>query len=394
LDFETASRVDLKLRGLDNYAKDPSTHVLMMAYACNDAPPQMWLPQDGPLPEHLEMMIRSNTIRKSAFNAEFERTILREVMHIDTPGKIWSDPMINARYASVAGNLEFVGKVLKLPEDKAKLATGKKLIKFFCSPNKAGEFNTHLTHPAEFAEFTVYCLQDVRAEQALGKLLKAFELPPLEQRVYALDREINQRGLPVDMNFVRCASQIVEEERADLLKEFVELTGLENPNSPAQLLGWLKEHDYPYGSLGAKWVTKALLDVAMEFSTRRALELRQLCAKSSTAKLKALVNLVGPDGRLRNQYVYGGAARTLRWSGRGFQPQNLPRPTIKKIPEAIEAILTGDREQVRAFGPPLEVVASCLRGALCASGDSGEYHRLMACSECGKEGCNFDCKPW
>jgi DNA polymerase bacteriophage-type len=328
VDFETASRVNLKERGLDNYSKDPSTHVLMMAWAINDALPQVWFPQDGPLPEHIELMIRRKEVAKSAFNADFERTIFREVLKIETDIQSWEDPMINARYASIAGNLEFVGKVLGLDEDKAKLATGKKLIKLFCEPNKKGEFNT---------------------------------------RIYELDNAINGRGLPVDMTFVRCASKIVEEERADLTKEFVELTGLENPNSVKQLLAWLKEHDYPYGSLGAKWVKKALLDTCMLASGRRALELRQLLAKSSTAKLEALAKLTGPDGYLRNQYVYGGAARTLRWSGRGFQPQNLPRPTVKDIPGAIAAILTGDREAVRKFGPPLEVVASCLRGALCAN---------------------------
>jgi DNA polymerase len=367
LDFETASRVDLKVRGLDNYAKDPSTHVLMLAFAHNDAPPQMWFPHEGPLPEYLELELRRPEIRKSAYNADFERTILREVLHIDTPARVWSDPMIQARYASIAGNLEFVGKVLGLPADKAKLMTGKKLIRFFCVPNKAGEFNTHLTHPAEFAEFTVYCRQDVVAEREIGKLLKAFELPPLEKRIFALDQEINARGLPVDMDFVRKASKIVEEERADLTKEFVELTGLDNPNSVSQLLEWLKTKGYPYGSLGKKWVDKALSTVDVtEALCRRGLELRQLLAKSSTAKLQALLNLTGPDGRLRNSYSYGGAARTLRWSGRGFQPQNISRPTIKDVTGATAAILTGDREAVRTFGPPLDAVVSCLRGALCA----------------------------
>jgi DNA polymerase bacteriophage-type len=368
VDFETASRVNLKERGLDNYLKDPSTHILMMAWACNDALPQMWFPHEGPLPEHLEMMFRRPEIQKAGFNGtQFERGLLREKLGIATHVRDWDDPMINARYASISGNLEFVGKVLGLGEDKAKLATGKKLIKLFCEPNKKGDFNTHLTHPIEWAEFVDYCKRDVIAEREIGHKLRAFALPPTEQRIFELDQAINERGLPVDMTFVRYASKIVEEERADLTKEFVELTGLENPNSVKQLLAWLKEHDYPYGSLGAKWVKKALLDTCMLASGRRALELRQLLAKSSTAKLEALAKLTGPDGYLRNQYVYGGAARTLRWSGRGFQPQNLPRPTVKDIPGAIAAILTGDREAVRKFGPPLEVVASCLRGALCAN---------------------------
>ena len=101
---------------------------------------------------------------------------------------------------------------------------------------------------------------------------------------------------------------------------------------------------------------------------RRGLELRQLLAKSSTAKLETLKDLVGPDGRLRYQFVYGGAARTLRWSGRGAQPHNFPRPSIADVASATEAILTGDREKVRAFGPPLAAVSSCLGGALESTG--------------------------
>jgi DNA polymerase len=327
------------------------------------------------MPEHLEQMLRRPEIRKSAFNAEFERTILREVLKIESDVRVWDDPMINARYASIAGNLEFVGKVLGLPEDKAKLATGKKLIKFFCAPNKAGEFNTHLTHPAEHAEFTVYCLQDVRAEQEIAKKLRAFELPPIEKRAWYLDQEINERGIPVDMTFVRNASKIVAQERETLTREFVGLTGLENPNSVKQLLGWLKDHGYPYGSLGAKWVKKGLGadgigfdNVGVSAAGRRGLELRQLLAKASTAKLEALANFVSADGFLRRQYVFMGAARTARWSGRAVQLQNFPRPTIKDIEGGVKAILSGDIEQVRKFGPVLEVVASCLRSAFRANG--------------------------
>lgn len=374
LDFETASKVNLKERGLANYSTDPSTRVLMMSYAFWNDEPRLWFPHESPLPEHLELALRRPEIKKAAFNHSFEMAILRDVLGIETPVTAWDDCMINARYSSIAGNLEFVGRVLNLDEDKAKLATGKKLIKLFCEPNKKGEFNDWNSHPAEWREFGLYCMRDLIAERTIADKLKSFALPPIEKKIFYLDSVINQNGLPVDMTFVKHASKIVEEERTDLTREFKNLTGLDNPNSVKQLLAWLKNENYPFGSLGAKWIKKAIGGndgvgfgaVQMSEAGRRGLKLRQLLAKSSTAKLEALTNFVSSDGRLRNQYVYGGAARTMRWSGRGFQPQNLPRPTIKQVEAAIEAILTGDREKVRAFGPPLEVVASCLRGALCA----------------------------
>lgn len=403
-DFETASRVNLKKRGLDNYAKDPSTRILMMAWCINDALPQMWFPHESEFPEHLEQMIRRPEITKSAYNAEFERTIFREVLKIDTGIEAWEDPMINARYASIAGNLGFVGKVLGIDEDKAKLATGKKLIKLFCEPNKKGEFNDRNSHPTEWAEFVDYCKRDVLAEREIGRKLKAFALPPMELQAWYLDQEINERGIPVDMTFVRNAARIVAQERDTLTKEFIKLTGLENPNSVKQLLQWLKDHGYPYGSLGAKWVKKGLGNDGVGFDNvgisaagRRGLELRQLLAKASTAKLEALLNFVSADGMLRRQYVFMGAARTARWSGRAVQLQNFPRPTIKDIEGGVKAILSGDIEQVRKFGPVLEVVASCLRSAFRANGSYTEeltYDNLMICSECGKETCNFDCQPF
>lgn len=364
LDFETKSAIDLKVRGLDNYAKDPSTKVLMLAWALNDALPVLWFPHEKPeIPEQLAVLLTRPEIIKIAWNAEFERVIFKEVLGIDIPPNQWTDPSTYAKYASIAGSLEFVGKVLGLPEEKAKLITGKKLIKLFSYPRKDGSFANHETQPKEWAAFVEYCRQDVIAEREILKKLKAFTLPPLERKVWLLDQEINDRGIPVDRTFVTGATKIVSEERTKLLAEMLELTGLENPNSPKQLLEWLKTQAYPFGSLGKKWVEKALAE-PMSRAGKRGLELRQMLAKSSTAKLKALEESVSADGRLRRQYVYYGAARTGRWSGRSVQLHNLPRGIIKEnlFHAAVEAVRSGEISQARQFGPPLEVVSSCLRG--------------------------------
>jgi DNA polymerase len=374
IDFESRSRTSLPDRGLDNYCADPSTQVLMMAWAVNDALPEVWFPAAGPMPEHIELMIRRPEILKISFNAEFERTILQKILGIVTPVSTWADPMVMARHASIAGDLAFVGEVLGLSEDKKKSADGRRLIKLFCEPAKRKkkdppgmpEFNDATTHTEDWAKFVEYCRQDVIAERELYNKLKAFRLPPDEQRMYELDQEINERGLPIDMDFINKASQIVKEEREELMTQMRALTGLENPNSTAQLLGYLKTQNYAYNSLGAKWVIKALGDTISDLTEdgRSALEFRQQLAKSSTAKLEAISAFVCADGRLRRQYVYGGAARTLRWSGRGAQPQNFPRPSVKNIEAATAAILTGNRAEVAKFGSVLAVVASCLRGAI------------------------------
>lgn len=344
LDFESRSRVDLKTRGLDNYAKDPSTEILMMGWAINNDAPRLWFPHVEPLPEHLRLMMTRREIPKVAYNAEFERVMAREVLGIDIPIEQWIDPSVMARYASMAGNLGFVGNILGLPEDVAKKAEGKKLIRKFCVPKKNGDFNDWNSHPEEWAAFCEYCCFDVRAEREVLHKLKAFSLPPQERRMWHLDQKINERGLPVDMLFVNNAAKIVETEHGQLTDEFVALTGLENPNSVKQLLPWLKEQAYPYNSLGKKWVAKALGEgvgfenTGISQKGRRGLELRQLVAKSSTAKIQKLVNMVSSDGYARRMYVYYGAPRTGRMSGKDAQPQNFPRGTIKDFDGAVEAI--------------------------------------------------------
>lgn len=363
LDFESRSCCDFKTRGLDNYAKDSTTQVLMLAWAINEQLPQLWQPHLGPMPEELAVLLTRPEVVKIAWNAEFERVIFREVLKIEIPIEQWVDPSTMAKYASIAGSLEFVGKVLGLGEDKAKLATGKKLIKLFSYPKKDETFNDWTSHPEKWVEFCDYCRQDVTAEREILKKLKAFTLPVLERRIWLLDQEINDRGIPVDRTFVAGAQKIVAEERASLLAEMTDLTGLENPNSTKQLLEWLKTQAYPYGSIGAKWVEKAMTSPISQ-AGKRGLELRQMLAKSSTSKLEALENTVSPDGALRRQYVYYGAARTGRWSGRSVQLHNLPRGTVKEkfFHAAVEAVRSGIVEQTRQFGNPLGVVSSCLRG--------------------------------
>lgn len=368
LDFETRSRLDLREVGLDRYAKDPSTEVLMLAYASNDQEPQMWFPHEREIPEELLFLLKRPEVQKLAFNSEFERTIFHEVLKLTIPIKEWTDPAVWARYASIAGDLGFTGKIIGIAEDKAKIAGGKKLIKFFCGPNRKDEFNDWNSHPEQWQEFIEYCKRDVLAERELHRKLKAFEPPPRERRIWALDQKINDTGLPVDMVFIRGAMRVVEQEQTALMGEARELTGLSNPNSTSQLLGWVKDQGYPYGSLGKDWVAKAIDGISVTDKGRRGLELRQLLAKSSTAKLSKIAAMVSPDGRLRRQYKFYGAARTGRWSaGSADSPcaqlQNFPRGTIKDFDAAVDAIRTGDISKVRKFGHVLEVVSSCLRGA-------------------------------
>jgi len=259
LDFETRSRLDIREVGLDNYAQ--SAEVLMLAYAFGDAPPSLWFPHEGPLPDALWLLARPEVI-KVAWNSAFERAIFKHALGIDIPIRQWLDPAARARYALGTASLAQTCDVLGLAEEEGKLASGKKLMRLFSFPVKTkkrlGQFNDWTTHPAQWAEFAEYCRRDVVAERAVLHKLAKFPLPLMERRLWALDQEINERGMPVDMAFVTAARRLVDDERARLMAELTDLTGLENPNSVPQLLGWLKGEGYPLGSLGAKKVEAVL----------------------------------------------------------------------------------------------------------------------------------------
>lgn len=328
LDFETRSLLDIREVGLDRYAR--SAEVLMMAWAINDQPPQLWLPHEEGFPGQLRGIMAHHGAVKIAWNAAFERAILTHCLGITSPVEQWIDPSVIARYAGMPGKLAKVSQFMKLG-DKGKDKDGTRLISKFSKPYKKRgspellfrDFNDP-KHAEDWEKFKSYCKQDVFAEREIFHRLKGFFMPPAsEQRLWELDSRINERGMPVNMTFVKNAKAIVDTELDKLSIELKDITGLANPNSVSQLLPWLREHGYPFSSLGKIKVVKAL-EGTLDAIGRRALELRQQMSRSSVKKLKSLLDRIGPDGRLRYGLKFYGAT-TGRWSGEGFQMQNLPR---------------------------------------------------------------------
>lgn len=265
LDWETKSEVDLGDRGIDVYFHDPSTAPLMLGWAVDDDAPTVWQPHvDGPeLPSPVVDLVTAAGVQKLGWNCAFERLGLRHFFGLESPIDQWLDPSTLARYASIGGSLQQASEFLGLG-DEGKDKRGKALIRLFCQPRKATKklpagWNTAETHPKEWDEFVSYCRQDVVAERAvLHRLEGFFSLPEQERRVWELDAKINERGLPVDTLFVSNARHLVDTERERLLSELQALTGLDNCNSNAQLLKWLKSQGYPFSSLGAAKVGAAL----------------------------------------------------------------------------------------------------------------------------------------
>jgi DNA polymerase bacteriophage-type len=324
LDFETRSMLDIKKVGIDRYARN--AEVLMLAWAFDDDEPKLWVPRhslDDP-PQEVDDGLHDPNVTKVAWNKRFEQLIILHALGIKTGAGPWLDPAILARSGTLPGSLDGCSKYLNLEHLAKHAKEGKRLINKFSKPYK-GKFREPADHPEDFALFGEYCQQDVRAErEVLHRIEKLFPLTPFEQRVEQIDAEINQRGWPVDMLFVREAKKLVDAEKIRLTQRMQEITRLANPNSGAQLLPWLSDRGYSYSSLGKSKVSQALA-AGLPDEAREVLELRQKLSRSSTSKLEALIDRVGPDDVLRHTYKYLGADRTGRWAGEGYNGQNLPR---------------------------------------------------------------------
>ncbi|MFD3091175.1 hypothetical protein ACFKJ8_00660, partial [Streptococcus agalactiae] len=155
-----------------------------------------------------------------------------------------------------------------------------------------------------FDGFINYNKRDVEVELAIKNKLRNHPVPDFLWEEYHQDQNINDRGIGIDVDFVKAAITIDEESKSKIQEELKELTGLENPNSVLQMIGWLREHGVTTNSLDKKAV-KELLKV-VDAKTTKVLKLRQQAAKSSVSKYQAMVNCVCLDGRARGMFQFYG----------------------------------------------------------------------------------------
>lgn len=381
LDFETKSAISLQDRGLFNYVTDSSTSVLLCAYAFGEGKVKLWQPHLQPeMPSDLRDALVDPFTQAVAWNATFERAILKYVLGIDKPIEEFIDPSIHARYLSIPGSLEDAGKVLKLSDSDAKIKDGKRLISLFCEPTSVGGeeglfgttqagFRDWTTDPADWDLFCRYCVQDVVSERVIAKKLSKYPIPQSEVETWHLSERINETGLPIDMSLVKGARFIVEKETAHLKGKLHNLTGLQNTNSNEQILDWANKEGYSFSSMGKPFVERAMNgECELTPLCKEVLEIRKMTSKSSVNKFTVIARFVGEDARLRHQFVFYGAARTGRFSGRDSQVQNLPRPSKEvdaNMDRAVELVRKMDYDSiVKEFSQPLDVVASTIRAGI------------------------------
>ena len=176
----------------------------------------------------------------------------------------------------------------------------------------------------------------------IQKRLSKFPVPDAIWEEYQLDQEINDRGIGVDMELVRQAISMDARSREWLTASMQELTELENPNSVQQMKQWLADHGLETDTLG-KTAVAELVKTAPE-PLREVLSLRQQLAKNSVKKYTAMENAVCADSRAHGMFVFYGANRTGRFSGRLIQLQNLYKNTMPDLAQARALVRSGNYE--------------------------------------------------
>ncbi len=353
IDIETYSDIPLQKTGVYRYCESPNFEILLFGYSIDSGPVQVVdLACGEHIPKEVLAALEDDSVIKWAFNAAFERVCLSRYLGYPTGEYLdpesWHCSMVWAATMGLPLSLEGVGVVLGL--EKQKLTEGKELIKYFCQPCLPTKANGQRTRnrpfhaPDKWELFKRYNARDVEAEMGIQRKLSKFPVPPQVWEEYDIDQEINDRGVRIDMELVEQAIQMDARSRQELTDAMKRMTALENPNSVQQMKQWLSDNGVETDSLGKKVVAELLKTAPPELA--EVLTLRQQLAKSSVRKYQAMEKTVCSDSRARGMFMFYGANRTGRFSGRNIQLQNLPQNHLPDLAEARALVRSGDFDAV------------------------------------------------
>ena len=379
IDIETRSSVDIGSAGLYKYAQSEDFEILLLAYQAGEGSVQVIdLAQGEQIPEGIVKMLQDPEVVKHAYNAAFEWYCLNMAGY-KTPLEQWKCTMAHALYCGYAAGLAATGNAIGLPEDKKKLSVGRALIRYFCVPcqptkaNGGRTWNLPRHAPEKWNLFKEYNAQDVVSEHEILRRLDLFPMPEEEEKLWQLDTWMNAFGVRVDADLIKGALYIDNVCRQKLTEDAVRLTGLNNPNSTSQLMGWLQENGIEAEDI-RKDTVAAILKGQNPGIVNRVLEIRQQLGKTSVKKYVAMENAKCRDDRIRGLTQYYGANRTGRWAGRMVQMQNLPRNYLKTLDGARKIVKSGNYEGLRLiYGNVQDTLSQLIRTAFIPS----EGHKFV-----------------
>ncbi|HAP4095569.1 TPA: DNA polymerase, partial [Enterococcus faecalis] len=352
IDIETYSDEDLTKVGVYKYADSPNFEILLFAYSVDGQPVECEDLTISEIPDEIVAALTDKNVLKIAFNAQFERVCLSKYLGVPyylDPAQ-WHCTMVHANELGLPASLGQCAKYLNIEQQKD--TRGTQLINFFSKPCKPTKKNGMRTRnlpehaPEKWQTFIEYCIQDVNVEMAIANKLNRFPVPESEWKLYTLDQRINDRGAEIDHELATAAIDIMADLSEAGLNEMKELTGLENPNSLAQLKKWLEEQGTPFEKLGKEVVLKALALGNLPENVAEVLKLRLSLSNSSTKKYLMMDNARCSDNRIHGILQFYGANRTGRWAGRLLQVQNLPRNYLSEIDFARQLVKAKDVEGI------------------------------------------------
>nr|DAU91331.1 MAG TPA: DNA polymerase I [Caudoviricetes sp.] len=353
LDFETFSEADLKKVGSYAYAEHPTTEVLICTYAFDDEPVRVWDCTDssdmpGDLHRALRRLVKPNSRIKMVWHngSMFDRLIMKRCWGFDIPVSNTIDTMIWAFRHALPGSLDALCEVLGVSADNAKDKRGKALIQRFSKPtpkNYKIRRYTADTHPEEWALFIKYAVSDITAMREVFHKLPRWGNSEFEDRVLELDQLINDRGFKVDVALAEAAIEAVEKHKAQLQEEAQRkyggsLTGKDFLPILRELAPAHRIHNAQKSTLN-----DLLADDDLPDDARTIIEMRLGAASTASTKYRPLLLGRSSDDRRRGCIQYGGAKRTLRFAGKGFQPHNQSRGYYHddELDKGISALLKG-----------------------------------------------------
>lgn len=381
IDIETYSSNDIARGGVYKYAEAEDFTILLFAYCVDGGDVQIVdLAQGETIPDDIVAALRDPSVIKTAFNATFERVCISRYFGwpLMDPSQ-WKCTMVRAARMGLPLSLEQCGEVLRLSEGKMK--EGKALIRYFSVPTKKkdGTLTRHLPSdaPDRWEMFKAYNIRDVEVEQAILKKVKRLEPAEFDERLYVIDQLINDRGVLIDRTLVDNASRFDAEYKAHLFKEAQELTGMENPNSTAQIKHYLHQvTGFTFESLNKKSLDDIEERLQYWPKAQRVLAIRREMGKTSNMKYSAMQDCVCKDGRIHGLLQFCGASRTGRWAGRLVQIQNLPQNHLKDLDYARQLVKAGDLDDfMLQYSNPTQVLSELIRTAFVAK----EGHTFHVC---------------
>lgn len=376
IDHESFSAAELKKCGSYAYAEHPTTEIMITTYAFDDGPVYCYDATDGsPMPRDLRRALRmfakgytgdDGPRMVGANYLMFDRLLLRECWGYDIDPRNIIDTMVLAFRHALPGSLAAQCEVLGVSEDLAKDKAGKALIQRFCKPTpknyKVRRYD-HTTHPQEWRQFVAYAKSDITSMREVFHRIPQWGNSRFEDEVLAVDQLINDRGFYVDTALAEAAIAAVKKHKTELQAEAAEKWG--KGLTGAAFIPLLQELAPAFDIPNAQKSTlnDLLADDDLPDDARTLIEMRLGASSTASTKYNPLLLGLSRDGRRRGCIQYGGANRTLRFAGKGFQPQNLARGyyTVDELAIAIPVMLKGRAHWLYDVS---KLTASTVRGCI------------------------------